>query len=509
MASPVTPTRAQLVYGLCLPLAALLGFFLADPMQFSSMAVVGLVLSVLVWPLFARWHHPLLVGSVHSVFILSFLPGALPLWMFVAFGGAFILLFRRCLDPDVPIFPPGGVPWALLALGAVVLGTALVRGGVGLRTFGSSTFGSKKYFFLLAAVLTYFVVVSRPVPKKHALFYVALYCLSAVTSMLSHMVYWAGGKFYWLYNFVDPSAAYGEAVADWDVHGNAIFRSGAPMSVAGALICFVLARYGLRGTLNLTKPWKLLLVLGCVAVGTLGGFRSFLVGNLLLLAVLFFVEGLHRTRYVIWLGVAAVSGLVALAAFSDRLPISVQRSISFLPVKVDVRARQDAQDSSDWRLEMWQQLAREAPKYALLGKGYAIDPSLLYFSGFNQYLGFGMRSEWAILAGDYHSGPLSVIIPFGIWGVLAFAWLIVAGVLRLRWFCRHCDPDLLNFNRALFAMFISKCVFFILFFGALNSDLVDFVMVVGLAECLNHASPQLAANQDTPASELLPVKRFA
>jgi hypothetical protein len=30
-------------------------------------------------------------------------------------------------------------------------------------------------------------------------------------------------------------------------------------------------------------------------------------------------------------------------------------------------------------------------------------------------------------AGDYHNGPLSILIPFGLFGMIAFLWLLGAG----------------------------------------------------------------------------------
>src|SRR5262249_37974597 len=149
-----------------------------------------------------------------------------------------------------------------------------------------------------------------------------------------------------------------------------------------------------------------------------------------------------------------------------KLPLSVQRSLSFLPIKIDAGVQMDAQGSLDWRLQMWEGLRKEIPDYLIVGKGFAIDPSYMQMSEFNSRLGFGIQAEWAALAGEYHNGPLSVLIPFGIAGILVFVWFLVAGTLRLRWFLRHGDPALLTINRALFAMFFAKVIFFTIFFGS-------------------------------------------
>ena len=61
MANTFAVSRNHLIFGLCLPLAVLLGFLRAEPMESSSMAVVVMGLSVLVVQLLIRWHPPLLI----------------------------------------------------------------------------------------------------------------------------------------------------------------------------------------------------------------------------------------------------------------------------------------------------------------------------------------------------------------------------------------------------------------------------------------------------------------
>jgi hypothetical protein len=487
MAAAMKISRAQLMYGLCLPLAAIIGFFLSDPTRLGSMAFLALLAGALVLPVFVRWYHPLLLISLHSAFVLAFLPGDLPLWLVIVFLCGLIVIFRRCLDPHFRLIPSAGVAWALIGMAIVVTVTALVRGGVGFRAAGSDSMGSKKYLYVLLGIAVYFVLASKSIPRRQAFMYMGLFCLPGLTSLLSHLIYIAGPKFYPLFNIIDSGPAQGQAVMDWNVQGNALFRSSSTVTVAGALISLMLACIGLRSALDLRKPWRIIFLIGCIAFGMMGGFRSFLVWTFLLLGALFLLEGLHRTRHMALTLAFGLVSMLVLGACSDRLPLSVQRTISFLPVQVDERVRQDAQGSLDWRLEMWDALKKDVPEYFLLGKGYAIDPGLMAMSRYNAYFGFELPSEWAILAGEYHNGPLSVAIPFGIWGMLAFGWFLVAGVLRLYWFFRHGDPELRNINRLLFATFATKIVFFLFFFGALNSDMMEFAALAGLAESLNAA----------------------
>lgn len=487
-ANSSTLSRAQVIYGLCLPLAALIGFFLAEPMRFGTVAVVSAILGILIWPLFVKWYHPLLVASFHCSLILGFLPGSLPLWVPFAFAGFLLVVVQRCLDSRIRFFPPGGVGLSLVAIAGVVILTALVRGGVGFRSMGSESMGSKKYFFVLLGIACFFVLATRAVPRKQALLYMGLFCLSGLTGVLSHLIYLGGNKFYWLYSFIDSLPAYGQAAAEWDVHGQTLVRSVPLMGSATAIISFMLAWFGVRGMLRLHKPWRLCLVMLCMAVGLFGGFRSYVVGMALVLGVAFYLEGLHRTRLLPILFMVAVIGIAIVAMVSDKLPLAVQRSLSFLPVKIDAGVQMDAQGSLDWRLQMWDLLRKEIPDYLVVGKGFAIDPTAMQMSDFNSRFGYGIQAEWAVLAGEYHNGPLSVLIPFGAAGAITFVWFLIAGTLRLRWFLKHGDPALLNINRALCAMFVAKIIFFAVFFGSFYSELVDFVVLVGLAECFNAPS---------------------
>ena len=90
-----------------------------------------------------------------------------------------------------------------------------------------------------------------------------------------------------------------------------------------------------------------------------------------------------------------------------------------------------------------------------------------------------------MVAGDYHNGPLSIVIPFGIWGLIGFGWFLVAASRFLYHNYRFGDPALQRINTLLLAVFLAKIVFFFLIFGALYSDLYAFTGLAGLSASLN------------------------
>ncbi len=261
-----------------------------------------------------------------------------------------------------------------------------------------------------------------------------------------------------------------------------------------AIFCTLLARYGLRGIFfQPGKPWRLVLMLACLAVAALSGFRSTLILVLMLFAILFYLEGLHRTRMLPLLVLIMVLLTTLMVAFANRLPLSMQRSLAFLPVDIDPMARMSADASTTWRLQMWSDILPEVPQYLILGKGYgfsAREMAMIQADAHNNTTGLASTE----LAGDYHNGPLSVVIPFGIFGVIGFVWFLYAVGRVLYENHKFGNPQYRTLNTFIFAYFIVKILFFVTIFGSLTTDLTMFVGLVGLSISLNSgvATPAIA-----------------
>jgi hypothetical protein len=260
---------------------------------------------------------------------------------------------------------------------------------------------------------------------------------------------------------------------------DAIWRGGGIGALGIAFFCAMLARYGIRGILDVTKPWRLAAFCFFMLLSVAAGFRSTVVIFLLTLAVLFYVERLHRTWLLLPVIVLSLLGGGVLTLFSERLPLSFQRSLAVLPfIRLDPMVEMSAQASTGWRLQMWEDVIPQIPKYLLVGKGYA-------FSATEQAQMGRANLESTELVGDYHNGPLSVLLPFGMFGAIAFVWLLVAGIRVLYHNFKFGDPVYQNFNTFLFAYFIAKVIFFLAVFGSLHSDLPMFLGLLGLSISLN------------------------
>ena len=477
--------RAHLVMALCLPLAVLVGYFLAEPMDSGSMAVIVLVMFVLAVPLLMKWHHIGLVLAWNSTVAFSFMPGQPFAWMLFAMASLLFAVINRSVDAQSRMINIPSLTKPILFLFAVVAITCVVTGGIGLRSLGAVRYGGRNYVYIAAAVAGYFAFSSQRIPVEKAGLYVACFFLPGVLSLIPTLAYKLGASYYFLFSFFPAGGVVEQALEEHSLMDAGIVRINGLGSAGPALYTFLLARYGIRGLLDISKPWRLPLLAVAVLACAASGYRSFLILFGLTLLSVFYFEGLHRTRLLAVFAGIAVSVAALVLPNAEKLPLAVQRTISFLPVKVDPAAERSASDSTAWRIEVWKVALPQIPKYFFKGKGFKMDPNELYMTEMSAQHHVMNPYEAPLVTGDYHSGPLSVMIPLGIFGVIAFVWVLVAGVRYLVHNRKFGDERLRNINTFLLAFFVAKIVFFVGVFGSMYSDLYTFMGILGLSVSLN------------------------
>ncbi len=461
-------------------LALMAGLALASPLSYFSVIFVAGLFMVLVSPLLLRWYHALTICFWNTVFVAFFLPGRPPIWVVVAVIGLACAVVTNAIRNRPAALRVWSVSWPLIALAVVVVITLLVRGGFGARSLGSDMWGSKRYLTLLGGIVGYFVLTSQVIPRARAQWYAGLFFLTGVTAVLSDIVFVAGPSFYFLFNFLSVDVAANQVMTQ-----DTLRRFTGLAWLAQAVYWFLLLRYGIRGVFDLRQPWRVFAFVLLFGVSLFGGFRSSIILLALLFLTQFWYERLLRTKFfpiALACGVL-VSGFVL--AFAENLPLSMQRSLTFLPIKVHPMARQDAEGSLDWRLSMWKVVAKEVPQYLWLGKGFTFSGVDLYLVNESIRRGYFELYEEPLVTGNYHSGPLTLLVPFGVFGSAAFAVFIVAGWRVLRRNYLYGDPELRNINTFLIAFFAARFLFFLIFYGQFDLDLMVFTGVVGLSIAIN------------------------
>jgi hypothetical protein len=482
MTNPAAAIRALVTYAVCIPLAALVGWLLCNPLDYGTLGFFGLVALLLVSPLLIRWHYPLLVFGLGSPIFCFFLKGNPPLSQVAVILCLAIAIIERTMNSNKRFMSVPVMTWPLLFTVAMIYFTAEMTGGIGLKALGGEVAGGKKYLAIFIGIAAYFALTCRPIPKEHRNLYIALFFLPGVVQFVSDLFPVLPSPLNYINLLIPPSDGSADGVSA---------RLGGVSASASVLANFMLAKYGLRGILRGDRPVRFLLFFALLILTLIGGFRIVLIFYIQSLFVLFFMEGLHRTRVlpVAMLGLALMVAL--LIPFAHNLPFSYQRSLSFLPlIKLDPMVTVDADGSKKWREDMWADTWPKVPEYLLLGKGYALSKEDFLMMGDGVFANGVQttmdRSMTALaISGDYHNGPLSTLMPFGIWGAISFIWICAATFFVLYRNYKFGDADLLTVNRYLLVIFCIGFLGFFITFGAYVNAVCDFVKFAGFSIALN------------------------
>ncbi len=483
--------RSLIVYSICLPVAAIVGYLLATtPTDLTSLYSIAVVLALMSIPLFLRWHYPWMLLTWNMAAIVFFLPGRpafVLLLVMISFGFSVLqyILNRRMHFISVP-----AVAKPLLFILGVVLLTARLTGGIGLNSLGGTgeNVGGKGYVSIIFAIMGYFALTAYKIPPQKAKLYVFLFYAGALSQAIANLalVISPGMSFIFLIFPTDQAGINALSNNTMAPTGAGIVRLGGLSNAALAVLWLVLAFYGIRGILDIKRPWRAVVVLAATVAIMAGGYRSHVITALVTIGVLFYLEGLTRSRLMPSLLLSGILCAAVALPFADQLPLNIQRSIAFIPgISLDEAAVANAEASTEWRINMWKNVLPDVPKYLILGKGLSINLHELDMERAHLTKG-EMSGSGAALAGDYHNGPLSLIIPFGLFGVAGFVWFLVAATKVLYRNFKFGDPALLPCNRFLLAMFIMKIVMFFGVFGSFYADIFSFVGVIGLSIALNH-----------------------
>ena len=261
---------------------------------------------------------------------------------------------------------------------------------------------------------------------------------------------------------------------------------------------------GARGIFVSGRLWRPVLFCLFAVLMLAGGFRSSIILCGFVFLIQSYLERLHQTKVFPFFILAGLIAVALIIPFAGQLPFTFQRSLAFLPLKLDPVAREDAEGSEEWRLQIWKDALPTVPQYLLLGKGYALSKGELAMAS-NRSFHYASEIESVDITGNYHSGPLSVVIYFGIWGVIAIFWFWIASLRALYLNYRYGDPAMRIINIFLLAYFIARVFLFLVIFGGLYGDMYYFAAIIGLSVSINGGvrhpvkAPVQAVNKPSPA----------
>jgi hypothetical protein len=383
----------------------------------------------------------------------------------------------------------------LLAVNIMWILITYVKHPVGFRMFGATTIGGRPYINIVLALLAFWVIVNLP-NSAQTVSRIPLYILAGATAigLLNVTVYFFPSATLYLYPFYGGVDIGGYA-RSLGLEGEVIRLAG--LRPFGYTLVLVLCAYHDPPTLfNPLRPWFYLLLLGFGAV-LASGFRSTFFG---ITAMVTLASWLHKG----WRGFALTMiaiGLLLIVVIAGQgrfyqLPLSMQRSLCFLPGSWSSVVLADAEQSSERRFDWWREVIeqdlikdwRYGDGFGVLGTDY--DTLNLSTTAF----------DWFTLTGSFHNGPLTSIRYVGVPGLVLFYILMIAAAIygvKYHGICRGSILEPATIFVTLQLVWVPLEFTFI--FGAYDWQVPDHILLIALLLLIVRMIPATAAKTPVPS----------
>lgn len=314
----------------------------------------------------------------------------------------------------------------LMLLLAGCLVQVYLRHPVGLNLFGADTVGARPYFMASMAFVSSIIlgnIAVRPEEIRWA------FRLSILGSLMGVVLY------QWRSGLGGGPAAFEQGKQIDDGRGSSRIGTLANLASIAAKISVSFIS-PLRALLS---PWWAPVILFCLAAATMSGYRNSVayVGLILLVGIAYRTGGM--AVFVSSIAAALGLGLLAFVNLVAPLPGNVQRALSPFPGTWEERHIQAADQSTEWRVEMWKEalFTEYWIQNKILGDGLGFTRRELNMmeqmqDGGRSALddrGSGMtdQQEAMMVTGNYHSGPVQTVRAVGYLGLI----ILVIAMVRM------------------------------------------------------------------------------
>ncbi len=395
------------------------------------------------------------------------------------FGG--FLLFKAL--KLVKTKPAYGLLDVILLANVLYIVSVFFRNPTGTESLGMERVGGRPYIELIFALLAYWVVVRVRINR-------------AETKTLPY--YFIGGNLingmigFITYTFPSTVPLIGRFYSGIDTESvnlgrdEEMERAQYLLNPSASVFSLLCARYLPTTLFNPLYFFRFGLTLLCVLLALKSGHRIAIISlGVSFATALYFRKGVSALAWSAVFALPALAILLFLQGNFIQLPLVAQRALSFLPAKWDAKAADEAEGSTEWRIDMW--------KRALTGDKYIQNKWLGDGFGFTRRQLQEMADstdvqENFLISGDFHSGPVSTIRFVGYLG-LALFYLLLFALLWKAWSLINRSkgtpffvPVLLIAGPSIVTPF-----FFTFIFGAYQNDILGAVLQVSLFNMLSNS----------------------
>lgn len=423
------------VFGfLMIPVTILLGQWSAtDPVMAISVGGGVIVFGVLLVMGRNAW---LLIPLTYAFSSpVSALPGSFALRDIVT-GIVFLFMATRWLVSKYHLEFRFGPLELILLIQYLFVVQVFVRNPAGFALFGSAMVGGRPYFEIAVSGILFMLLSTQAVSfqkcSKASNFFILGGLGAAFVEILSVLIPGVGYRIAHIYRVSSAGQVVGALNAEAGLGKSTEFSTGRRVYLFWLVKPLFTWLVSKSRPIHLLNPMRPLMAVGLIIVvvaALLSGFRSLIVwvGMMYIASAI-----IHRKGVDILVALGAGLLILAVLAGGNRqffeLPMSVQRSLSFLPGEWDPLAKREAEGSNQWRFDMWETVLT-SPDYIenkVLGDGYGLSADDYKFQQsleMSRVVSNEMMQEHFMRSGDYHSGPIQTINRVGYIGLF---FLIIA-----------------------------------------------------------------------------------
>ena len=377
--------------------------------------------------------------------------------------------------------------------------TVFFRNPVGINALGGDRVGGKPYVDVVLGLMCYLILrgqkISGSLAKKLPKYVLLASVFTAIAGATGFFLPQVGDELSYFYSAFSSSGTLGissDAISNFSSGTRWVFAQ----SLGISLILYVVSACNPASLFDINNlKFGVTYLLGIVAI-LASGFRSAIIQVLLLTMVSVMMRerimGLFKIAITVFF---FASGAVALSYLPIKLPTTFQRALSFLPGNWEQVAILDAQDTTDWRLEMWK-MVLSSDRYIhnkILGDGFGylradFERSLEIASGKEHLSQTEAQQEIFMIDGDFHSGPLGTIRFVGVVGLallLPVFFLSVKMALSLIKSSKGTDYAFSSFFFSIPVIIFP--LFFVFVIGDYRQDLITLMFSVGTMEMLKNS----------------------
>ena len=368
------------------------------------------------------------LGAINMTLSVPGQPDTLMIAQLLVIGFSMLLTLTRKLPFQLVVTELEG--WMFLI--ALLIIQVYVRNPTGFSIFGGASVGGKPYVIFTITTVATFLLCGMRVPEADIRKALRLSILGGLVnsgiSVLGLFIPSVG-----LLSGTNIASANGPEFSNKAVDAGQATRVGFFMT-AGTNLSLWISSFRSPFTACFHPVWAPLIILS-FALAAFSGFRSAisLVGITYLIGICY-RGGFIQVFISCMLGILGLA-LLAFINLASPLPPNIQRTLSFLPGTWEQRYHTDAEGSTEWRVEMWQE-ALGSDRWIhnkLLGDGLGFTAQQLLFQrlladgqGARTGLsGFDLDREAVLASGAYHSVFVSSVRTVGYVGFVIYFIAII------------------------------------------------------------------------------------